>query len=661
MSDPFLERLIRPLFKLGPVYVGTKPAGGTYAQDVVSTYDDLVTFVTAHADQDVYVSTAAFEPGKPRKSRYVISKAAISIDIDDKNMPSGSVEEQHAQALRVVELAPRHRFTVDSGGGYHVHLPVDDILERLERDGVKCTPDVLRGYSRRFRRHMQRAASRAFGTKIRFDNCDGAERVWRTPGTMNCKLEGNPRPVVLVEQPDGPADDDLSWLDEATGEVSLSGTKLVFRSQAVSKRALDDVRDHFGVRWPMASGDQSAHDYEVVRHGMTLDFEVDELEDLVRLRRASLESAEDREKGSRADYVSRTVAAAQKRELPAPTEPVETCSSLRFYGCNELECSVPPTTYVLERVMPENQVGLLIGGPKSGKTTLAFGVVAAAERGHSFAGLSTGVVRAVILSEEGLPTLREKVEKFGIRHARVLSQRTAPRVSIDEAMDAATAEARREDANLIVVDTLSAWGGLTGDAENSAGSIQQILEVLKMVAEQGFTVLAIHHTRKKRVGGAVESVRGSSAIAANVDTVINFRAGKGTLRHLEVVGRSGDLVSQISLRLNGAVYERIETSAEQPLERVEKRILEALAQEPLTREQLKKRVTGKVQSVNKALAGLVEAGRVRRTGGGMKNDPHIFSLSLSPPVEMAFPLPTHRGGKVGMASVQGRPGRHEMV
>jgi hypothetical protein len=90
-------------------------------------------------------------------------------------------------------------------------------------------------------------------------------------------------------------------------------------------------------------------------------------------------------------------------------------------------------------------------------------------------------------------------------------------------------EATARRIGLVIIDTFSAWTGLEGDQEKQEGAINQAFAPIGQLADAtGAAVLVNHHTRK--AGGEDGlSVRGSTAITASVDTIVEVqRPAKNT-------------------------------------------------------------------------------------------------------------------------------------
>jgi hypothetical protein len=183
----------------------------------------------------------------------------------------------------------------------------------------------------------------------------------------------------------------------------------------------------------------------------------------------------------------------------------------------------------------------VVGKPKSGKSTLTCALAEAlAGNASAFLGRSLRSGRVVYLSEEGAGTLKAKLTG----HIRVLTRDSAwPRPSWAELIADATAEAKRIDSRVLIIDAFSFWSSLGEGQENDSAVMQRTLGALVEATSAGLAVVLVHHQRK---GGGEDgdAVRGSGAIFAAVDMLIEVERSKGedaaTHRQLVATGRWQD-------------------------------------------------------------------------------------------------------------------------
>lgn len=333
--------------------------------------------------------------------------------------------------------------------------------------------------------------------------------------------------------------------------------------------------------------------------------------------------------------ISEAIAGATPFVLPStsPTalDSVSASRSLKFRTVAELEAdhAVRPS-YLWAGIFPFGAVTVVAGHAKHGKSTLLYALLAAAERGDAFCGRRVEQASAVVLTEESPRTVSAKARRFGITKARFLTRSAMFSArgwtSVVAAARAAAAEGHER---VLIVDTLLYWAGLPPDAENDSAAMQIAMMPLLEAAESGFCVIVVTHL-KKGVTAPGSGIRGSSAIAATADVLIELRPVEklATHRAIHILSRfddapEGDVV--VRLESNGFVAVDVSTVAKDC--HAESLILEALRASPLrTQQWLKERVACKTQGRDRALQSLLARGAIVRTGTGRRGDPYRYSL-----------------------------------
>jgi hypothetical protein len=166
----------------------------------------------------------------------------------------------------------------------------------------------------------------------------------------------------------------------------------------------------------------------------------------------------------------------------------------------------------------------------AGKTTWVMHLGRAVLDGREFLGELTDRSAVVYLTEQPYTSFREALRRADLLERddfRVLSRMSVLGLTWREIADLALEECIRTEAKLLVVDTLSPFAGLAGDAENSAGDAQAAVAPLQAIAHSaGIAIIIVRHSRKG--GGEVgESGRGSSAFGGAVDLLVSLRRREG--------------------------------------------------------------------------------------------------------------------------------------
>lgn len=222
----------------------------------------------------------------------------------------------------------------------------------------------------------------------------------------------------------------------------------------------------------------------------------------------------------------------RQQEEPEQEEP------LRFLTMDELAARVQakPREWLVPDVLPFGALVLLVGRAKrAGKSTLAWGLLAAAERGATFLGHELPRTGAVVLTEEADHDVDAKRQLFHVRHARVVPRSMRAGATLAQAAAQAVRLALDTGARILLVDTFAWWAELAGDVENTAGSAQA-LRPLQQAADAGLLVLLVHHTRKNTDGvEGGHAARGSTALTGAVEATLELRAPSNPESHERVL------------------------------------------------------------------------------------------------------------------------------
>lgn len=321
------------------------------------------------------------------------------------------------------------------------------------------------------------------------------------------------------------------------------------------------------------------------------------------------------------------VAAAPSAKPPEPPE---------FRSAGEILRSVTSgPEWLWHPYLAAGHRSLLVGKAKAGKSTMLFGLLGAMERGQPFLDRPTTRTRAVVLTEEGESSVREKAGRFDLRDTECLLCDSLGRYSFAEALEYAVERAVAIGARLIVVDTYAAWARLPKEGENDAGVVLAAMEPVSKACSRGLAVLLIHHANK--AGTTVDdAVRGSTALNGAVDVVALLSGGgKGsrTRRTLDLRSRFEGSPDALLFEYRHGEFRAIGTLAALAQQRDEARILATLAGTPgrrMTEDELLLAASMKRQSGKRALRALERTGRIYVSGGGKRGDPKRYSL-MPPP------------------------------
>ena len=177
-----------------------------------------------------------------------------------------------------------------------------------------------------------------------------------------------------------------------------------------------------------------------------------------------------------------------------------------------------PPTWLVDPLLPQG-LSMLFGSPKSGKSYLAVSLAWAVASGSPWFGFRTVQTPVLYLVGEGLGDIRLRAEALhvadGTHPGGQLSWwSTSLRLSSERDQARLRLEVARAGAGLLIVDTWQRFAGLRD--ENDAGQTTAALSVLEDLAQDGVSVVLVHHRSKAQDVGA----RGSSALTASVEAAL---------------------------------------------------------------------------------------------------------------------------------------------
>jgi hypothetical protein len=328
--------------------------------------------------------------------------------------------------------------------------------------------------------------------------------------------------------------------------------------------------------------------------------------------------------------------------------------SARFTSPADLVAQLPPATeWVLRPFVACGAITELVGRAKAaGKTTFLGYLMAAILDGRPFLGQPTLQGPIVLLTEQPPASLRAVLERTGLAtrtDVRILLWRDARGASWAEIVAAAVAECVRIGARLLIVDTLPAFAGIRGDAENDAGAALAAIEPLQVAAAGGLAVVVVRHERKG--GGDIgDSARGSSAFTGAVDIVLRLGRQENpvrpTIRTLAALSRFDETPPELLIELTDDGYVLLGDEAAVAFAEARCAIVDILLKAPapgLTEDLIVGQVGGRKSTVGSALRALLSDGEVTRGGAGRRGSPYVYSR-VPADSGIVSPAPTGRGG-----------------
>jgi len=219
----------------------------------------------------------------------------------------------------------------------------------------------------------------------------------------------------------------------------------------------------------------------------------------------------------------------------------------------------PDGDWLWRGILARGSITLFSALWKAGKTTLLLYLLRALSRGGEFCGMTVRTSQVLYITEESESHWAERRDKVGIAdnvHFAIRPFKTKPRMEnwldflrfVRELTD-------RSKYDLVIFDTLSALWPVRD--ENDAAVVQEACMPLHLVSERAALQL-VHHVRKGD-GQEATAARGSGALPAFVDTIIELRRydavnRKDRRRVLTGYGRYSETPDEIVLELQDEEY-----------------------------------------------------------------------------------------------------------
>ena len=212
----------------------------------------------------------------------------------------------------------------------------------------------------------------------------------------------------------------------------------------------------------------------------------------------------------------------------------------------ELYALEQPET-LIENLLSAQDVTVLAAKPKAGKTNLVVGMLAENFNRRTWLGEPAKELRCVYLGEEPgfrfgkrLSDSQVSADTARARFAYVDARSLSDCPTWQEKLERVRAyiDAMSDRPNLLVIDTLGFWAGLS-DFNDYATVSREFKPVLDFAQGTSVAVLLVHHSRKGN-GTDIDAISGSNALAANAGAValLSKIDGNDTQRKLTVWSRS---------------------------------------------------------------------------------------------------------------------------
>lgn len=286
--------------------------------------------------------------------------------------------------------------------------------------------------------------------------------------------------------------------------------------------------------------------------------------------------------------------------------------------------------WLVDQRIPGGSVVLVVGKPKSGKSTTVRCLTLASATGGQWLGHQCVPATVWYLA---LEEKRGEVRK----HFRMMGAtgREPIRFFINQApadiVPQLASLAEQERPGLIVIDTLQRFIRAK-DLNDYAEVTLKLDPVLHIARTSGAALVLLHHNNK--VGAGLDAVLGSTALTGSVDNIISITRHE----HYRVIAteqRIGPNLPETIIRLDegtgivGLGGSRLDAEVDE----IAGQMIDALTQAgvPLTQPDLYAAVEGRTDMKRRAIKVLASRGQAIVTGTGRKGDPLVYkACSLVP-------------------------------
>jgi len=193
---------------------------------------------------------------------------------------------------------------------------------------------------------------------------------------------------------------------------------------------------------------------------------------------------------------------------------------------NLLEKKFKAPLWMVDKLIPAEAITIISGAPKSYKSFISLYLALCISQGKkAFEQYDCKKNGIVIVDEENHERfIKERVEKLGAIENLGISFISQKRFSLtnEDHIGGLMDICDERDAKVIILDSLVRLHDLE---ENSSKDIAKVFANVKVLCENGFTVIILHHERKEGAynSSAQTRMRGSSDISAAVDSHIAIK------------------------------------------------------------------------------------------------------------------------------------------
>lgn len=354
----------------------------------------------------------------------------------------------------------------------------------------------------------------------------------------------------------------------------------------------------------------------------------------------------------------------------AVSNPLKGVSGLKWHSVPDvMAMAAEQVEWLIQDWLSKGLMTELVAKVKMGKTTFALeGLRAAIAGDESYCGKAIlRPIRVGYVTEEGVGTFQQNLVRYGLSDLgesdgfyTVFDFETPVGVDLPQIVNDLIEQGQERGVDVIVLDTLSVVAGL--DEEDHSGKAAGVMHEIRRLANAGFAVLILRHSRKS--GGDVgDAGRGSSAISGYCDLLLQIEPFKGdedttNLRILRCRSRMSASIEPLTLELDKQTERyKLIGAVQSREERLQGVILQALRDLGATNEANGKTSAEVTVKSGKQKAAVTENLKVMVVSGDVKSAKHgqaiVYWLPLQvhitheaeavPPVPPVPPVPAGSG------------------
>jgi hypothetical protein len=312
----------------------------------------------------------------------------------------------------------------------------------------------------------------------------------------------------------------------------------------------------------------------------------------------------------------------------------------------------PQTSWLIDGLFPSDSPSLVCGKPKAGKSTFIRNLIASVIKGRKFLGRSVDIpagtarVLYIHLDYKDQPhTVAKELRQLGITEGEKdrIVLRTAEEIppTSAERLEWLKKEADEAKPHLIVIDLM--WDFLEAANQNDylavRNAVNTLQQVLKEAGYKGALVVTAHGRKATNPDDPADDICGSTGQRGSFSTIVmlarNRNKGIYTIFSEQtnrdevygeieqtIISRNPDGTLDLGPKLSELIKKEKQAKAEESLQSV----LSYIVHHPGC--EITEIVNGLNMGKQSALDLIKESGIVRRTGRGVKGDPHKYFVDV---------------------------------